>query len=704
MPNMSRRRFTLFGTALATVGLPACGGGGGSPAAPAAPAASTATPQFGAWGFDLTAMDKSVRPGVDFNRYANGAWLDHTLIPSDQSIVSLRTQISDRIEARLREIMEGAPVLEGAPATLEDKVGAFYRSFMNEQRIESLGVEPIRPELDAVRAAADRTALARLMGQNPAGLFGTIFNVRIDVDLKDVSRYAVVLSQPDLGLPDRDYYLDASNGTVRAAYRNYVEQLLRLGGLQDAAARADAVVAFETAVARVMWTNVEQRDQEKTYNPLTVAELQALAPQFAWTDFLAAAGLPDTGRLIVSEKSAFPAIAAVYGATPLETIRSWLSFTVLDNAASYLPAAFAQAYFDFRQKVLLGQNAQADRWKRAVVAVGGPFNDPPKGPSYGTMDFGVGQLYTARFFPPEAKAKIEALVANLKAAMRTRLQQADWMAPTTRAEAVDKLDTYVIKVGYPDQPRDYAGLQIRADDLLGNVRRSRAWDWAFHVSRSKGPVNRDDWLLAPQANDALQGTLRDLVFPAGILQPPMFDPAADDAVNYGAVGAVIGHEISHGFDDQGRKVDAKGELRDWWTADDAREFTARASRLGSQFAAYEPYPGVRVNPDLTMGENIADLGGVDIALDAYRQSLRGATPAVLDGFSGEQRFFLGWAQAWRGKATESYVRQQVATDAHAPRQYRINGPVRNVDAWYAVFEVKPGDALYLEPGQRVRIT
>jgi putative endopeptidase len=319
------------------------------------------------------------------------------------------------------------------------------------------------------------------------------------------------------------------------------------------------------------------------------------------------------------------------------------------------------------------------------------------------MGFGVGQLYTARYFPPESKAKIEDLVANVKAAMRVRLEHLDWMTPATKAEALKKLDTYQIKVGYPDYPRDYSGLAIRADDLVGDVRRAAVWDWGYYVHRLNGPVDRSDWSMTPQTNDAYNGSLRDIVFPAGILQPPIFDAAADPAINYGAIGAVIGHELTHGFDDEGRKLDAAGALRDWWTPADAAAFEARAKRLGAQYSAYEPAPGAKINGDLTMGENIADLGGVNVALEAYHRSLGGKPAPVLDGFTGDQRVFLGWAQAWRGKAREDYVRKQVVSDPHSPRAFRVIGPTRNVDAWYDAFGVKPGETYYLPPDQRVRI-
>ena len=668
-------------------------------------AAQTADkPQYGAWGFDLTAMDKSVKPGADFNRYASGAWLDRTAIPADKAIFSLRIQMSDRTEARLHALLHDAAAKSRGRQTLSDKAGAFYSAFLDEKSLDDLGAFPIEPELQAVRNASDRAQLAALMGQINSDFDGSIFGLSIDADLKDVSRYSVYLGQAGLGLPDRDYYLEPSFAKQKAAYRAYVATLLDLLDWPDADSKAAAVVEFETRIAEASWTKAQQRDVEKSYNPMSRAELEALTPGFGWSGFFSSAGLGKLGRVVVAEKSAFPKIVEVYQSTPLDVLKAWEAFSIADNAAAYLSEPFSDARFAFRDKTLSGQPEQTARWKRAIRAVsGGDCLSGDRLDCFGNMGFGVGQLYTAQYFPPAAKAKVEALVANVKAAMRARLEGLDWMSAATKLEALKKLDTYQIKVGYPDHPRSYAGLVIRDDDLIGDVRRSAAWDWAFYVGRLDGPVDRSDWAMTPQTNDAYNGSLRDIVFPAGILQAPLFDPAADPAVNYGAIGAIIGHELTHGFDDQGRKLDAKGELHDWWTADDAAAFEARAKRLGEQYSSYEPVPGAHINGALTMGENIADLGGVNLALEAYHRSLNGQPAPVIDGLTGEQRVFLGWAQAWRGKAREDFLRKQVVSDPHSPRAFRVDGPVRNIDAWYAAFGVAPGDAYYLAPDQRVRI-
>jgi putative endopeptidase len=542
------------------------------------------------------------------------------------------------------------------------------------------------------------------MGRSNVDFNPALFGIYLDIDLKDPSKYAVYLSQSGLGLPDRDYYLSKDFAEMKATYEKYVAQLLTLAGWPDADARAKDVVAFETAIAQASWTKVQQRDPVATYNPMSVAALQKLTPGFAWSGYLANANLSKVTRVIVAEKTAFPKLAAVYAKTPLDTIRAWHAFHIAGNAAPYLSKPFADAYFEMRDKTLSGQKEQKARWKRAITVVGGgDFGVGERFGTFGTLGFGVGQLYTAKYFGPDSKAKIEALVANVKDAYHARIEQLDWMGPATKKQALEKLDTYNIKVGYPSQPRDYSKVVMLRDDVVGDVRRAAAADWAFYSGRIFGPVDREDWGMTPQTNDAYNGSLRDIVFPAGILQAPIFDANADPAINYGAVGGVIGHELTHGFDDQGRKIDAKGALRDWWTKDDAAKFDARAKMLGAQYDAYEPLPGVHVQGALTMGENIADLGGLTLALAAYHASLHGQPAPVIDGLTGDQRVFLGWAQAWRGKVTDDYVKKQVVTDPHSPRQFRVIGPTRNIDAWYDAFGVKPEDKMYVAPDKRVRI-
>jgi putative endopeptidase len=656
-------------------------------------------------GLDMSATDPSTKPGDDFWQYANGAWLARTAIPADKPYISEKEAMRDRTEAQLRGLIETAAANAlHEPTTVEGKVGAFYKSFMDAPRLEALGARPISTELAAIRAIRTPADVARLMGDFNAGFEGTFIDFWIGADPKDPEHYVVTLYQNGLSLPDRDYYLKTDFAPERDEFRSYVERLLTLSRWPSAKLRAASIVALETRIAKVSWTRVEQRDPPKLYNPMSPAELAAYAPGFPWAAFLRGAGLGSKTCVILAQKTAFPKIAKIFDDTPIETLKAWVAFTVADTAAPYLSSRFASAHFHFHDYVLLGIQEQPVRWKLGVRAVSGGdcFAGGPRA-CFGTLGWAVGQMYTAHYFPPETKKSMEVMVANITQTYRRRLERLDWMSDKTRAEALRKLDTYTVKVGYPDRPRDYSGVVIKDDDLIGNVRRAAAADWAFYVARSAGSVDKSDWEMTPQTVDAYNGTLRDIVFPAAILQPPGFDANADPAVNYGAAGWGAAHELTHGFDDAGRTVDAKGALRDWWTAADAREFNARTAMLGAQFATYEPLPGLHINPELTMGENIADLGGLAIALEAYHDSLRGAPAPVIDGLSGDQRFFRSWAQYYRGKATEDFIRQYTVSNEHSYWPYRVNGGVRNIDAWYEAFDVNPGDRLYVVPEKRVRI-
>lgn len=659
---------------------------------------------FPPFGLDLTAHDSSVRPQDDFFQYANGAWVARTVIPADGSYVNTFRELADRVELRLHTLLEAAATTAPAhPITVEQKVGAMYAAFMDEQRIQSLGASPIRAAISAVRTAPSRASLARIMGRSAFDFGGSLFSASIDVDLKDATHYVVYLNQSGLGMPDRDYYLTSQFAAQKLAYRHYMLTLLKLIDWPDPAAAADAIIKFETQIARASWSNVEQRDVVKSYNPVSPVELDALAPDFPWREFLEGAKLAGKGRLIVGERSAFPKIAALYAHTPLQVLRAWEAFNVVDGAAADLSQPFQQARFAFRDQTLSGQPQLKPRWKRALRAVAGGNCTSDPASCFGTLEWAVGQIYVEHDFTPETKLKAQQLVANLIAAFRERLQRVDWMEASTKTEALRKLDTYTVKVGYPDHARDYSAVEIRRDDLIGDVRRVAAADWDFYVKRSAGPVDRSDWSMTPQTVDAYNGNFRDIVFPAALLQPPDFDPAADDAVNFGMIGIVIGHELTHGFDDQGRSLDAQGQLRDWWTPADALSFKARAARLGAQFAAFEPLPGLHINPELTMGENIADLGGLVIALDAYHASLHGEAAPTIDGLSADQRFFLAAAQFFRVKMRDDAIRKQTASDPHSFRKFRINGPVSNIDAWYDAFDVKAGDKMYRAPADRVHI-
>jgi putative endopeptidase len=660
-------------------------------AAPVAAEDLAQAPRYGTWGFDLAARDAAIKPGDDFFGYAEGAAIDAMTIPPDRSRYGAFDQLRELSEARTRAIVE--KVADDPRATGEQaKVGAFYRAFMDEKRVEALDHKPLAPELAAVREVKSRQALAELMGASSGTLGFSVFNPYINTDAKAPTRYAVYMTQGGLGLPDRDYYLQESFKEQKAKYEAFAAQILGMIGWADPDASAKAIVALETDIAAASWTKAEQRDDTKTYNPMTVDELAKASPGFDWRPFLKAAGLGEVTRVVVNENTAFPKIAKIFADTPLDTLKAWHAFHLTDNAAPYLSERFDQAHFEMYGKTLSGQPEQRPRWKRGVGLVGGQMGEA------------VGKIYVTRYFPPDSKAKMEILVAGLREAMKARISKLSWMTDETKAKALEKLAKFHVKIGYPDTWRDYSALTISDQDLYGDVGRAIAFEWRRQVRRLDQPVDKAEWQMTPQTVNAYYSqTENEIVFPAAILQPPFFDPDADMAVNYGAIGGVIGHEMTHGFDDQGRQSDGDGKLADWWTAEDAKQFQARADRLGAQYSAFEPIAGAHVNGQLTMGENIADLGGLLLGLYAYHASLDGKPAPVIDGLTGDERVFLGWAQVWRTKQRDDALRRQIVSDPHSPAKYRVNGVVRNIDAWYAAFGVKPGDALYLDPSQRVRI-
>ncbi|MBS0331624.1 MAG: peptidase M13, partial [Proteobacteria bacterium] len=478
----------------------------------------------------------------------------------------------------------------------------------------------------------------------------------------------------------------------KAKYQAYVEQLLKLSGWPKPAENAKAVVDFETRLAEASWTRVQRRDRDKTYNPMTPAELDTLAPGIGWSKYLAANGLPGVDRVVVTTNTAFPKVAKIYADTPLDVLKAWQAFHVADGAAAYLSKPFVDARFEFRGKTLAGQPEQQPRWKRAVA-----FTNNVIGES-------VGRVYVARWFPPESKAKMDALVGDIQTALRARIEKLAWMGDDTRAKALEKLSKFTVKIGYPSTWRDYSALTLKPDDLYGNHLRSGAYEWRRDVARLNGPVDKSEWGMTPQTVNAYYNPPNnEIVFPAAILQPPFFDPKADPAINYGGIGGVIGHETSHGFDDQGRKSNGEGVLTDWWSAADAAKFKVQTDRLDAQYSTFSPLPGEHVIGQLTMGENIGDMGGLSLALDAYHASLHGKPAPVIDGLTGDQRVFLGWAQVWREKIRDENLRQRLHTDPHSPAVYRVNGTIRNIEGWYDAFDVKPGDKLYVAPDQRVKI-
>ncbi|MDP3748056.1 MAG: M13-type metalloendopeptidase [Phenylobacterium sp.] len=647
-------------------------------------------PRMGPWGFDAAGRDLSVAPSKDFFDYANGTYLNKLEIPADRSRYGAFDALNELSQNRMRAVVEKAAANPGATGE-EAKIGAFYRSFVDEAAVETLGAKPLAGDLATIRAIKSQDEMAGHMGGTSRRFGGSFFGSYVHDDAKDPEKYAAYLVQGGLGLPDRDYYLDAKFAPQKTAYEAYVAKLLTLAGWEKPAENAAAIVALETEIAKVSWTRAERRDDDKTYNPFEVAKLQAYAPGFDWKAYLDGAGLK-TDRVIVSENTAFPKIAAIYAATPLDTLKAWSAFNLADQSAPYLSKAFDQAHYEFRSKTLSGQPVQQPRWKRGVIAIDNNVGEA------------LGKVYVAAYFPAENKAKMEALVGDIRTAMGARIEKLDWMGPATKAKALEKLAKFRVKIAYPDTWRDYSGLTIKEGDLYGNIQRASAFEWDYRAARLGGPVDDEEWgMTPPTINAYYSSTKNEIVFPAAILQPPFFDPQGDPAVNYGGIGGVIGHEITHGFDDQGRKSDGDGKLTDWWTAEDAAKFDAQAKKFGKQYAAVEVLPGANINGDLTMGENIADLGGLLLALDAYHLSLKGQPAPVIDGLTADQRVFLGWAQVWRGKYRDDRMRQQLVSDPHSPPKYRVQVPVKNIDAFYEAFGVKPGDAMYVAPADRVRI-
>jgi len=638
---------------------------------------------FGTWGVDLGARDTSVKPGDDFDKYANGGWFARTEIPADQASAGVDYDVYNLTQRQLRQLVTGA--------SATSQVGGLYKSFMDEARVDALGAKPLMADIAKVQAIKDKTEMARFMGASQGTFGASIVGGGPYADSADPTMNVLWLGQGGLGLPDRDYYLNDSFKPQRDAYRAYIVRTMKMIGNPAPDKAADAIMAFETDVAKASWAIADRRDIGKINNPMSSADLATYAPGLDWSAWLAGASIGPQKRIIVNENTAIRDIAAVYAKTPLDTLKLWQEFHVADNAANYLSKDWVDSRFEYT-KALSGVSELRPRWKRGLQLVDG---------SLGEL---VGETYARQYFPASAKAKMEALVANLKLSMGDRIRNNDWMAPETKAAAFAKLEKMDVMVGYPDKWRDYSGLKIDPNDLYGNVKRSAAFEYAYSLSDLGKPVDRKKWSMNPQEVNAYNGFLENkIVFPAGILQAPYFSENVDDAVNYGAIGAVIGHEISHGFDDQGRKVDANGAVRDWWTAADAKRFDEQAKGFGAQYATYEAAPGAFINPDLTMGENIADLAGLEVAYDAYHRSLNGKEAPVIDGLTGDQRFFLAFAQAWRDKAREDSIKTQVASNEHSPARWRIIGPVRNVDAWYKAFNVTPDAKYYLKPEARTRI-
>ena len=653
----------------------------------------TEAPKYGTWGFDLAGRDTTVNPGDSFMRYANGTALDAMQIPSDRtsygSFALLRELSDNRVKAMIQGLTARTDLTVGSD---EQKIADAYRSYMDEDRIEALDAAPLAPFLAAIRAANTRDLAAVYMGQTQGRLGSSIFGTGITTDQKAPTRYVVSTGQGGLGLPNRDYYLEERWAAKKVLYQAYVARMLGLIGWENPEQSAADIVAFETRIAEAHWTAVQNRNRDETYNEYTIASLAAEAPGFPWQAYYNAVGVGDVPRLIVRQDTAMPKIAAIYAETPMETIQAWQAFHTTDDAAPRLSRRFSDAQWEFRSRDLNGQPMQRARDKRGISFAEGMLGEA------------VGRQYVSEYFPAESKAKMEALVANLRVALGNRIRTYSWMSADTQAQAQDKLDKFTVKIGYPNKWRDYSALEVRPDDLFGNAERAGVFQWNYQLNRLNEPVDKTEWGMTPQTVNAYyNSTNNEIVFPAAILQPPFFDPDADPAVNYGGIGGVIGHEIGHGFDDQGSKSDGNGVLRSWWTPEDRTNFDGLTKRLGEQYDQFEPIPGFHVQGGLTMGENIGDAAGTAVGLEAYHLSLNGQPSPVLDGITGDQRFFYGWAQVWQSKMRDDALRNQIATDPHSPAEFRVIGPLRNVDAWYEAFNVQPGSKYYLAPADRVRI-
>jgi predicted metalloendopeptidase len=641
-------------------------------------------------------IDPSVRPQNDFFAYLNGKWLQTVQIPADQASWGSFDQLYENSLAQLRGIIEQTAAKGGAVGTDEQRIGDFYASFMDEARLEQLGIAPLKGELDKIAALKNKAELPALLAHLGKIGVNVPFDFGIHQDNKDSTRYVADIGQGGLAMPDRDYYLkadDAKLADAKAKYQQYVGNVLAMAGDQNAAANAKAIVDFETELAKIQWTKVELRDPIKAYNKVKLADMDKLAPGIGWKSWLDAAGLSGkTSYVIVGQPSYLKALAQVSDKTPLETWKAYLAMHLIDAYGGYLSKNFVDARFDFHSKTLAGVEEIEPRWKRGVGAV-----ERAQGEA-------LGKLYVAQYFPPERKARMEALVKNLLAAYKESINKLDWMSPATRKEAQAKLAKFTPKIGYPNKWKVYSKLVVKRDDLVGNVMRARVVAADREVDKLGKPIDRDEWGMTPQTVNAYYNPeMNEIVFPAAILQPPFFDANADDAVNYGGIGAVIGHEISHGFDDQGAQYDGNGNLRDWWTRADHKNFKAKTAMLVKQYNAFEPVPGYHVNGELTLGENIADNSGLAIAAKAYRISLKGKQAPVIDGLSGEQRLYMGWAQVWRAKMREQQTIAQIKADPHSPDAFRANGSLRNQPGFYEAFGVKPGDKMYLAPKDRVII-
>jgi predicted metalloendopeptidase len=647
--------------------------------------------KLGTFGVDLAGRDLAVKPGDDFAQYAGGTWMKANQIPPDRSRWGMFDELRSQAEEDVRAIVQEAAANPSAGAA-NQKIGDYYNAYVDQAAIDAKGLEPAKKGLAEIAALKTHEDVAALIARPDVPANGPI-GVYIDLDEKNPDRYVVGITQAGLSMPDREYYLKDTPEfrEIRAKFEAHVAKMLELGGVSGAKAKAKQILALETEIAKLHWDRAKTRERDLTYNPLTMDQLKS-AISYPWDVTFKTAGIVGEKDVIVRELSAMEPLAKLFKRTPVATWKSYLTYTYLNRNAPVLPKAIDDESFDFYGRTLTGQPQQRERWKRAVQALEGSLGEA------------VGQIYVSKHFPPDSKAKMADLVENLRKGYAERIKAVPWMTEETKKAALEKLATFRPKIGYPDRWRDYAKLEVKPGDAFGNRERAAVFNWNRDLDRLGKPSDRDEWFMSPQTVNAYYNPVfNEIVFPAAILQAPFFDPNADPAVNYGAIGGVIGHEMGHGFDDQGAKSDAMGVLRNWWKPEDEAAFKARTDSLVAQYEEFEPLPGQKINGRLTLGENIGDLAGLTVAHRAYELSLNGKPAPVIDGYSGDQRFFLGWAQVWRTLTRDQALRNQLLTDPHSPGLYRANGVVRNMDQWYAAFDVKPEDKLYVPPEKRVKI-
>jgi len=680
------------------LGLAACGGPSdssktGAPESSASEQAEKASPVIKPWGYPLDAFDRATQPGDDFFRFANGGWLDATPIPDDRSGTGFSIIMRERNDARMAEIISSLQENDQAAGSDGQKIRDLYLNFMDEDAIEAAGMAPFEEDISRILSARTHEDIARVMADAALGT-GSIFGVSVAADVKSPTDYTVYAGQSGLGLPDRSYYLRAGENLAeqRAAYQAYMAEVFGLLDLEKVDAYAQDLMALETELAVIHWSRADRRDATRTYNPTSLGQLQATAGGFPWRTYMEALGLEGTETIVLREADTFEPVAKLFAETSPDLWRHYLLFHYVSANADYMPERFAQADFDFYGKVLSGQKTQRARDKRAIALVNGFLNQA------------VGKIYIERFFPEESKRQMSEIFENIRTAFSARIDGLDWMTDETKVAAQNKLAAMTAKIAYPDKWRDYGDVEIVAGELFQSIKNIRAEGRAFQNARLGTKVDKDEWFTGPQTVNAFYSPSRNEAFiPAGYIQSPLFDPAADPALNYGAIGSIIGHEIGHGFDDQGSRYDADGTLRSWWTEEDRAAFDALGDKLAAQFDAYEPLPGINVNGRQTLGENIGDLAGITVAYHAYLLSLDGKEAPVLDGFTGPQRVFLGRAQGRRFKRTDESLRQRLLSAPHSPMPLRVNGMIRNMDEWYEAFGIEEGDALYIAPEDRVKI-